>query len=1095
MIKNFSPHYKRQYAVSFCKHIQNELEQSRDLQSQFLKTKPLADSSTNFYEGELFHFAEDLKKWKDRYVVIKNNYAAEIFENKEAFQKGVASKACILPVGGKVLTTEEDYNLLSDRHFPDPNASNEKESAQAFVVFPKEFPVYLWQPFLRHNYFCFQDPESQKQFSTVLNDCIRHLNHDFFKQASFEAEAFLEAVQFFRQEKGQYGSWEMITGNEVQILSNLVMEELLPNLQTMLLPKMKGKRNDRKRAWFGILEDTYHLVQEQVSEGLHTLKEECKEVTKNLEGRMRSDMDQILTSKNFVAGKINESVSEPAQKCCGETIQPFLASILEELMGPVSSGFSEIRLLFEKEVNEINQNFQATKDTTKLKEDVNKLMGLPYNSVKMEPCYQKVDLLQEQLQDLKSRFKFYNIDVVIQRTQNLMQELMENAVYTFEQLLGLSNQRDVTKMSAVIEKVKLRVLKQYDYDSSTIRKKIFQDALVQIALPTLQRTLASTCKPELQKYEQYIFADHTTMIQVENVYEEILLQTLLDEIQKVITEAAQLKKHNLFEETNLPSMSVSSLSDLKTPSGSAQASPARKPAASMTETSDADTQSSEVFISPKITHEECHETRKMLDNEGGISLPTNAKEEESISDLGSNQESCPMVLTGVEEKSAEVLMEEKKLPDPDSVNEIRNLLTVTLEIPANVPAKEEVVLGSEISRPQDHAGDGDKEDIVQAEECQMNEMPKSPKQHIPPNIVAGDTNMTTISFSSTVEMNNKNVTSTSSPANADDITVSISFPKDSEGDYINIPSISSPSTEADYINVLNISSPLRTDADYINVSSISSLPSTEADNRNATSISGEEKCITQVNSSEVSEEPGLGKALKAEPVTSIWYTNVESSSAVDQSQAKQLSESEQSDQIEAGLSPFSSVLVGDKAQVEHPAESGQLDLRDVGLAFRQSDPVDEESQTEEDSDHGGSEERKEAVYFPHSIPAFDSSQMEACIDQQEAGLSSVHTIPTEADAQSCSGSSVLETQELISNISNLTVSNDLGVSPEGKEEADSSLETPMKVISKCFALVEQEDSKQAGVSCPSANVVNTIEDETSTKEKAESNCPQSSSEK
>lgn len=542
-------------------------------------------------------------------------------------------------------------------------------------------------------------------------------------------------------------------------------------------------------------------------------------------------------------------------------------------------------------------------------------------------------------------------------------------------------------------------------------------------------------------------------------------------------------------------MSVSSLSDLKTPSGSAQASPARKPAASMTETSDVDTQSSEVFISPKITHEECHETRKMLDNEGGISLPTNAKEEESISDLGSNQESCPMVLTGVEEKSAEVPMEEKKLPDPDSVNEIRNLLTVTLEIPANVPAKEEVVLGSEISRPQDHAGDGDKEDIVQAEECQMNEMPKSPKQHIPPNIVAGDTNMTTISFSSTVEMNNKNVTSTSSPANADDITVSISFPKDSEGDYINIPSISSPSTEADYINVLNISSPLRTDADYINVSSISSLPSTEADNRNATSISGEEKCITQVNSSEVSEEPGLGKASKAEPVTSIWYTNVESSSAVDQSQAKQPSESERSDQIEAGLSPFSSVLVGDKAQVEHPAESGQFDLREVGLAFRQSDPVDEESQTEEDSDHGGSEERKEAVYFPHSIPAFDSSQMEACIDQQEAGLSSVHTIPTEADAQSCSGSSVFETQELISNISNLTVSNDLGVSPEGKEEADSSLETPMKVISKCFALVEQEDSKQAGVSCPSANVVNTIEDEMSTKEKAESNCPQSSSEK
>ncbi|KAL8178131.1 UNVERIFIED_CONTAM: hypothetical protein K2H54_030777, partial [Gekko kuhli] len=227
----------------------------------------------------------------------------------------------------------------------------------------------------------------------------------------------------------------------------------------MLLPKMKGKRNDRKRAWFGIVEDTYRLVQEEVSDGLGVLKEECREATKGLEGTIRSDVDQIVNSKNFLAGKIKESVADPVQKCCSESIQPFLASILEELMGPVSSGFSEVRLLFEKEVNEISQDFQATNDNTKLKEDVDLLMSLPYNSVKMEPCYLKVNLLQEQLQDLKSRFKFYHIDLIIQRTQNHMQELMENAVYTFEQLLSLGHQKDTARMATAIEKVKLRVLK------------------------------------------------------------------------------------------------------------------------------------------------------------------------------------------------------------------------------------------------------------------------------------------------------------------------------------------------------------------------------------------------------------------------------------------------------------------------------------------------------------------------------------------------------------------------------------------------------------------------------------------------------------
>ncbi|XP_048213786.1 protein Niban 1 [Perognathus longimembris pacificus] len=599
-IKNFSPYYNRQYSVAFCNHVRSEVEQHRDFTSQLLKTKPPSESGTVLYEAELMQFVEDIRKWKDRYIVVKNDFAVESYENKEAYQRGAAPKSRILPAGGRVLTSEDEYNLLSDRHFPDPLASSEKENAQPFVVLPKAFPVYLWQPFFRHSYFCFQEAAEQKKFSALLSDCIRHLNHDYTKQMTFEAQAFLEAVQFFRQEKGHYGSWDMIMGGEIQVLSNLVMEELLPTLQTDLLPKMKGKKNDRKRAWFGLLEEAYNLVQHQVSEGLSALKEECRALTKGLEGTIRSDMDQIVNSKNFLTGKIKAMVAQPAEKSCGESVQPFLASILEELMGPVSSGFSEVRALFEKEVDGLSLSFHSTRDTLLLGKHLNQLVNLPLDSVKMEPCYTKVNLLQERLQDLKSRFRFPHVDLVVQRTQNYMQELMENAVFTFEQLLAPHLQGEESTIAAAIEKVKLRVLKQYDYDSSTIRKKIFQEALVQITLPTVQKALASTCKPELQKYEQFIFSDHTHMIHVENVYEEILHQTLLDETLKVIKEAAILKKHNLFEDNMaLPSESVSSLTDLKSPTGTNLDSLATTTSASLSEPPDNETPSKEVFWEPE----------------------------------------------------------------------------------------------------------------------------------------------------------------------------------------------------------------------------------------------------------------------------------------------------------------------------------------------------------------------------------------------------------------------------------------------------------------------------------------------------------------
>lgn len=51
------------------------------------------------------------------------------------------------------------------------------------------------------------------------------------------------------------------------------------------------------------------------------------------------------------------------------------------------------------------------------------LMKLPLDSVKMEPCYTKVTRLPERLLDLQSRFRFSHVDLVVQRTQNYMQEV------------------------------------------------------------------------------------------------------------------------------------------------------------------------------------------------------------------------------------------------------------------------------------------------------------------------------------------------------------------------------------------------------------------------------------------------------------------------------------------------------------------------------------------------------------------------------------------------------------------------------------------------------------------------------------------------
>ncbi|XP_028667200.2 protein Niban 1a [Erpetoichthys calabaricus] len=567
-LKNFTPHYKYQFMVAYFKQLQDEVEQHKAVPSQLLKQRESTNPEQVIHEQVVLHYVEDMRKWKERYMVVRANYSMECHESRETFLNGASAKSQVLPTGGAVLTCEKAYAALADKFFPDPSGVSD-EASPPMVAMPDQFPVYLWQPYRRHSFFCFQDEQSQKRFTTILKDCIRHQNYDFQKQKTFEVVAFLDSVRFYRQEKGHYGSWEMLVGTDVQVMSHLVMEELLPSLQTELLPKLKGKKNERKKTWFATVEGAFGVVQDQISTGLTALQDECRTAAKNQEGQIRSDMDQIINSKNFLAEKLKATVTERAVKCCMDSVQPYLSSILEELMGPISSGFGDIRSLFETEMNRTSKDFQAKSDMEQLKQDLEELKLMPVASPKMQPCYQQVEVLGEQLQELRTRFKFSNTDRLVQNSQNYMQKLMDNVIFTFEQLLSHSLQGDSSQIVSAIERVKQRVVKQYDYDSSTIRKKLFQEALIEITLPTMQKSLAPTFKPELQKFEQYIFADYTNFIQVENVYEDILLQILLSEIDKVVQEAASLKKHNLFEDNaDFPCASQFSLADKRTPPGS-----------------------------------------------------------------------------------------------------------------------------------------------------------------------------------------------------------------------------------------------------------------------------------------------------------------------------------------------------------------------------------------------------------------------------------------------------------------------------------------------------------------------------------------------
>uniref|UniRef100_A0A3P9JSF2 Niban apoptosis regulator 1a n=1 Tax=Oryzias latipes TaxID=8090 RepID=A0A3P9JSF2_ORYLA len=557
-LREFSPYYRKQFSVAWFNKVEDDLEQNKQKTTQLLKQRAAPEDSNVLYEDAILYF-DDSRKWKERYMVVRANYSLECHDSLESFLKGAPPCYKLLPTGGTVLTTEEKYMAMVDKCFPDDN--NVKEDfAPALSGMPGQFPVYLRLPYRRDSYFCFRQQGKQDTFISILSDCIRHQNQDFLKKKTCEVQAFLKAIQLYRQDKGKYDVWDMLIGSDVRVMANQVMEQLLPSLEKDMLPRLKAKKSEKKRVWFTTLEAAYILVQEHLLQNLSGMKEECRVSVRKQEVLIHSDMDQILNSRKQLEEKIRAKVSEPAEKLCSESIQPYLGSALEELMKPISLGFLEGRRLMETMMDQVCQIALDSVADERIKKALNN-MSRP----NLVNCYHKIASLEDELQQLKERFGFSNVKGMIQSAQIDLQQLMQNAIYTFELLLNNAIQVHHNDAGSAIEKAKHRVLKQFDYDSSTVRQRIFQDALVSITLPFIKRNLAPTCKEELRGLEQTIYSDYTDFIHVENVYEKILMQILDAEASKVVKEAADLKKHNLLTESDLArQFSRSSLSSTST---------------------------------------------------------------------------------------------------------------------------------------------------------------------------------------------------------------------------------------------------------------------------------------------------------------------------------------------------------------------------------------------------------------------------------------------------------------------------------------------------------------------------------------------------
>ncbi|XP_069799273.1 protein Niban 2 [Dendropsophus ebraccatus] len=543
LLAEFGKLYEEQYGVALFNSVRYEIEGNGGPQTQLLHRKvPSIDKV--IFSGNLFQYMDDTKKWRNRFCLVPNHYGPLLYENKIAYDRGLQPRAGINCAGYRVFTSLDQYTEMLNNTIP----SAKVKAGSAQMKCATQFPVILWHPYCRHYHFCFMTEREQQRWSAVFQDCVRHSNNGIPEEARVESAAFTDSVRLYRQARDQYGTWDMLCGNQVQVLSNLVMEDLLPDLKNIIGPKLRGKPQDRQRAWLLISDTVYRMVHEQARLFYDGLEKKCGDRRAQMESQIRTDMDQIIACKEHVSNKIRAAVLPKAELCVRNHVQSHIPSILEALMVPTSQGFSEVRELIFTEATEMNKNLVNEGGREKLGEQMEKISQLAYHPVKMQQCYEKMDHLN--LEGLQQRFDVGSPSVFKQRAQILMREQTDNAVYTFEQLIHQElNKEGTENLCRDIQRILERVLKKYDYDSSTVRKKFFQEALLQIIIPFLLKKLAPTCKSELPRYQELIFEELSRFVLLENIYEEVVLQTVMRDIIQAVKDAATQRKHNLYRDS------------------------------------------------------------------------------------------------------------------------------------------------------------------------------------------------------------------------------------------------------------------------------------------------------------------------------------------------------------------------------------------------------------------------------------------------------------------------------------------------------------------------------------------------------------------
>ncbi|XP_036306000.1 protein Niban 3 [Pipistrellus kuhlii] len=530
LLRSFLPQYRLQLAASVLQQISRELVPQELAGSQLLPSKKLP--RVREHRGPLTQLRGHPPQWQPTFCVLRGNGHLEWFSRREEFENGGRPLGSTALTGYTVLTCQREYLRLLDTLCPDASGDHTQEEPDPLLEMPVSFPLFLQHPFRRHLCLSAATAEAQRAWRLALQGGIRLRGTVLQRSQAPAAHAFLEAVRLYRQHRGHFGHDDLTLGSDAEVLTAVLMRDLLPELRAQTQPGLRGAGRARAWAWTELLDAVHAAVLAGASAGLRAFQPEKDELLSALERTIRPDVDQMMRLRGRVAGKLRTAVQGPLESCLRGKVDAQLPRVSQTLLSIVEAALAAVQTLLAQGMDRLCRHLRANPSGARLRREVHSFGEMPWDPELMQTCFREAERSQGRLEQLAVPFGFLGARSLVFGAQDLAQQLMADAVATFLQLADqcLTSALDCHQAAQQLEKVRGRVLKKFWSDSGSALRRFVRGWQLCVFLPFVRSQLEPRCRAELREFEGDVLAVGSPALTIEGVYEDVIRGALLQRI-------------------------------------------------------------------------------------------------------------------------------------------------------------------------------------------------------------------------------------------------------------------------------------------------------------------------------------------------------------------------------------------------------------------------------------------------------------------------------------------------------------------------------------------------------------------------------------